>query len=358
MTFGADGKAYQIADSFNDSSLVNAILVSRSLDGGMSWSAPTTLLRESGEREVSFGFNDKESITADPTAPCNVYAVWDRLSGPSLKSNASARAFERAQGYRGPTWFSRSTNCGVSWEPARQIYDPGQINQTIGNQIVVLPNGTLINTFDLIDNHKNAKGLRGENIAMQRSFDKGLTWEAPIIVAKGQSIGVVAPDGTPLRTGDNIPDIAVGADGSMYVAWQDGRFSGGAHEDIALAESRDGGLTWSAPVRVNGGDVAAFDPSIAITAGGRLGVSYHELRGTAVTAFVATRGAGQSAFTPTAKAGGPTFEITSAPVAGGYFLGDYQGLTAAGDDLVQFVVLPSPSPASPTNRTEVVASRV
>ena len=356
VSFGANGIAYQISDSFNDTDLTNAILASRSTDGGRTWSNPATILREDGQRGVSFAFSDKESITADPTVPCNVYAVWDRLVGPAGKSSASASGFEHTQGYRGPTWFSRSTDCGLTWELARQIYDPGQINQTIGNQIAVLPNGTLVNTFDLISNNKNANGQRGENIAVQRSTDRGATWGQPIIAAKAQSVGVTAPDGTALRTGDNIPDIAVGADGSIYLAWQDSRFTAGLREDIAMAESRDGGLTWSLPVRVNVGDVAAFNPAIEITAGGRLGVGYHELRGSAVSRVIATRAAGATTFVRATVAGGISNEITSAPIARGYFLGDYQGLAASGEGLVSFFVMPNANPVNPGNRTDVIAA--
>ena len=344
--------AYQISDSFNDTNPTNAILVSRSTNGGTTWDAPVTLLRESGGRDVSFAFSDKESITADPTQPCYAYAIWDRLVGPAGSSNGSASSFEHALGYRGPTWFSRTTNCGVSWEPARQIYDPGQINQTIGNQIAVLPNGTLINTFDLIFNAKNAKGVRGENIAVQRSTDKGLTWSAPIVVAKGLSVGVVAPDGTPLRTGDNIPDIAIGSNSHVYLVWQDGRFSGGTREDVAIAESADGGLTWGAPVRVNSGSVPAFNPSVEITSTGRLGVGYHELTGVGVTRLLATSAtASITALTPALIAGGPANPITNAPIARGYFLGDYEGLTASGGNLVSFFANPNTSGAP--NQTDI-----
>jgi hypothetical protein len=44
--------------------------------------------------------------------------------------------------YFGATWFSRTTDGGQTWEPARPIFDPGGNSQTIGNQIVVLPDGT------------------------------------------------------------------------------------------------------------------------------------------------------------------------------------------------------------------------
>jgi hypothetical protein len=354
-SIGPDGTggsvAYQISDSFNDSNTTNAILVSRSLDGGLTWSNPTTLLRESGGRDVTFAFSDKESITADPVTPCYAYATWDRLVGPAGSSKASASAFEHAQGYRGPTWFSRTTNCGQTWEPARQIYDPGQINQTIGNQIAILADGTLINTFDLIYNHKNAHGLRGENIAIQRSSDKGLTWGAPIIVSDARSIGIFATDGVGLRTGDNIPDIAV-LGSRVYLVWQDSRFSNGSHNDIAISESTDGGLSWSAPARVNSGTVPAFNPAVEVTSTGRLGVGYHELTGNGVTRLLAVSPTGSvTAFTSSVIAGGPSADITVAPNAGGYFLGDYQGLAANGTSLVSFFVNPNSGAAS--NRTDV-----
>ena len=350
--------AYQISDSFNDTNTTNAILVSRSTDGGTTWQNPVTVLRESGGRDVTFAFSDKESITADPTRPCFAYAIWDRLVGPAGKSKASASAFEHASGYRGPTWFSRTTDCGVSWEPARLIFDPGQIDQTIGNQIAVLSNGTLINTFDLIYNQKNAQGLRGENIAVQRSTDAGATWGPVIIVAKAQSTGVTF-NGTPLRTADNIPDIAV-LGNRVVLGWQDSRFSSDAHDDAVVTDSNDGGLTWSAPVRVSTGSLPAFNVAVEFTANGRLGVGYHQLAvDGGVTRWLASSTPGPTtpasigALVPSVLSGGSANIITNAPFARGYFLGDYQGLTASGNNFVSFYV--NPNTAGPNN-TDVYAT--
>ena len=98
VTFAPDGTVYQSSLSFNGGVLAagssSAILVSRSTDGGATWSNPTTVISDG----PSF-FNDKESITADPTDSRLVYALWDRLD------NAS----------RGPTYFSRTTDGGVTF---------------------------------------------------------------------------------------------------------------------------------------------------------------------------------------------------------------------------------------------------
>jgi len=112
VTFSPNGNAYQISISFNQSDPTNGVLVSKSTNGGASWSEPTTLIRDTSP----FNFNDKESITADPTNSNFVYAVWDRIRHPGDQS-ASFGAFHSAA-FRGDPTFSRTTNGGASWEPA------------------------------------------------------------------------------------------------------------------------------------------------------------------------------------------------------------------------------------------------
>ncbi len=105
-------------------------------------------------------FVDKESITADPRDPRLVYAVWDRLV-----LNAAGTAT-----VTGNTEFTRSTNGGRSWEPVRILFNPGIGNQTIANQIVVGPNGTLYNVAARINNTDNPapRGLHGHRVALVR----------------------------------------------------------------------------------------------------------------------------------------------------------------------------------------------
>jgi hypothetical protein len=114
-------------------------------------------------------FNDKESITADPIRRGFAYAVWDRIESPSAEFEANVHA----AAFHGPTWFSRTTDGGKTWSPAQIIFDPGTQNQTIANVIVVGPDGTLYDFFDLLVNHTNAKGLRGASVGMIHSNDAG-----------------------------------------------------------------------------------------------------------------------------------------------------------------------------------------
>ena len=336
VSFSPTGIAYAISLSFNDSDSTSAILVTRSSDGGSTWGNPATLIRDTSQV-----LNDKESITADPTDANYVYAVWDRING---------------QGY-GPTWFSRTSDGGQSWDAASLIYDPGQNagggNQTLGNQIVVLPNDTLVNLFTEID---DVSGNYQAALKIIRSTDHGSTWSTPVTIASVLSVGTTAPQtGTTVRTGAGIGDIAVGPSGNLYAVWQDSRFSGGKRDGIALSESTDGGLSWSAPVEVNAvPSTQAFTPSITVLSNGTLAVTYYDFRNdtpdpsTLPTDLWETLSTDGGTTWRERHVSGP-FNLDIAPNAEGLFLGDYQGLSTDGTDPLPFFVRTVVGPTGPTD---------
>jgi hypothetical protein len=350
VTFAPNGDAYFISLSASADLLTSAVLVSKSTDGGDTWSEPKTLISE----RTPFHFNDKESIAADPGNAAYVYAVWDRSRFPSENANFNAL---RSFAFRGPAMFSRTTDGGASWSAPRNIMPSNANLFSIGNQIAVLPDGSLVDVFELFHGSGVQPSPNQYTESLMRSTDQGATWSRVIDIALDRSVGVRDPDtGFPVRTGAGLPDVAVDPNnGTIYVVWSDSRFSGGARDDVALSKSTDGGRTWSAPIKVNQtpSGVAAFTPSVEVAADGTVGVSYYDFRnntpapGALADAFIVHSHDGgatwsENRLTPT------SFDIEQAPVARGYFLGDYEGLTSAGSTFMPFFDQAVTAPANPT----------
>jgi hypothetical protein len=356
VAFGPDGTAYLLSLAipfFNES----AILVSTSADGGLTWSDPAVL-----EQEANNAMNDKPTITADPNHPGTAYAVWTRNEFPVDQAAPMAEQVTRAS--RGPGWFARTLNGGRSWEPAREIFDPGEQNGTLGHQIVVLPadrlGGELVDVFEVEYVHSNSGGLRGIHVGAIHSGDEGATWSDPTLIADALFTPVVDPlTGARIRPGAGIPDVAVDPrNGTVYVVWLDARFSDGEHDDIALSISTDGGVTWTAPTKANRtpavpdpGNAQAFTPSVHVAADGTLAVSYYDFRNNGTDSdpsqpletdrFIAVCNQ-PSASAPDRCASGWTetrltpnsFNVRVAPNSVGLFLGGYQGLASVGNQFV------------------------
>jgi hypothetical protein len=205
-----------------------------------------------------------------------------------------------------------------------------------------LPNGDLLNLMTVLRNDNGGGKRRGAFVSLIRSTDGGATWSSEIPIAQLGTVGVSDPDnGDPVRTGDIIPDIAVhGQD--VYVVWQDARYTGFTRDQVAFSHSGDGGRTWSAPVRLSPDlNTQAFTAAVSTDVAGNVGVTFYDFRNDTASAGLSTdqwflrstdKGLhwSQERVTPT------SFDLRTAPIARGYFLGDYEGLDATGSTFTSF----------------------
>src|SRR5438874_1882860 len=299
-------------------------------------------------------FHDAEvepSVAIDPTDPKHLIGAWqqDRWSNGGSNGVVSAVTFDG-----GHTWqrttprFARTTDGGDTWEPARQIYDPGPDTQTISNQIAVLPGGALVNV--LMVAAQNSSTNPRITIQAIRSSTRGETWPDPAVsIAEAQFVGVNDPKmKRGIRSGSVVHSVALdrSSNGTLYVVWEDARFSQMARDGIALSRSIDGGLNWSAPVQVNGASAPAFTPTVAVANGGKIGVTYYDLRRDdpadsthlLVTHWLAVSTDGGTTFTESMI--GAPFNLQAAPLVEGpsWLLGDYQALVSDGSVFLPFFV--------------------
>jgi hypothetical protein len=389
VTFAANGGVYFMSLSVNVDpdpfAGEDAMLVSKSTDGGHSWSPPVTLIDDTDPNVL----NDKNSMTADPTAARRAFAVWDRfelfsstteqraalgaalgaqdriiMAGRVVREMQSRAAAAQAAPpqFKGPAYFTRTLDGGASWERPYIIYDPGANNQTINNLIEVRPGGTIIAFFTEILNTARGPVL---NIALKRSFDHGFSFlprGGRIVAHRIFTLAIENPVGTftpDLREGVRdagiLFDTAVDPNnGNLYLVWQDSRFSGGVIDEIAFSMSTDAGRNWTRPVKINKTPnranqfrEAAFVPTIAVNEDGVLAVTYYDFRrddntGELTDQFALFCNPASSNCANAANWGRErrltpeAFDMLDAPVAPaerGHFLGDYMGSESASADV-------------------------
>lgn len=327
VSIGPDGTAYATAIAFDKGTYINAIAAAVSRDGGQTWVNIRAIITDD---ETNRRFNDKPTVIADPTKAGTAYAVWDRVEAS----------------YSNPAYFSKTTDGGLTWSTPQIIVPAGSNKQIIRNQLVVnRQTGALYDFFDLV---VPPLGIRGPQLGFVKSTDSGATWTEPQIIAVIQPGSVIAPNnGAGIRTGGFVPEPAIDPKtGQLYVVWEDSRFNNGGYAEIALSTSKDGGASWSAPIRVNTPTgKPAFTPMVKVSGDGTVGVTYYDFRnlqaGNTTTLptdywFTTSRDGGGSFSGEIHIAG--SFDMLSAPNAYGFFVGDYEGLGVAGTTFYPFFV--------------------
>lgn len=346
VSYDKAGNAYFIGQPIDSAELgVSAMSVTTLDRNTMTWRAPQIIQEDVGDRYV---FNDKVSITGDPTRPGYAYATWLRWRHPSDAQSAPITDL-RSFAFRGDPMISRTTDGGKTWSTPTQMRRSNTFLQ--GNQIAVGPDGTLYNVAANLFTGAVATE-QTVYMSVSRSRDAGLHWSAPVKIAPIRTTQLFVPDDDfPIRAEDYLPDIAVDqTNGNVYVVWADGL--GTNLNKVVLARSTDGGQHWSGPtvVSTGGPNAQAYNHSVDVTDTGTVAVTYWDDRNNEPDDGIATTDVWfrhshdeGATWAPEQHLHGP-FDHYRAPISyvapgdpRGLFLGDYMGLeTIAGDDMIAF----------------------
>jgi hypothetical protein len=286
-----------------------AVVVSRSTNGGTTWSGPVTVKAASGGQDF-----DKNWTACDNTASSphygNCYTEWDD------------------HGHNNQLHMSTSSDGGLTWKEG----SVPRRSSVIGGQPVVQPNGTVVVPID-----------NGVESAIESfvSTNGGSTYSGPFSIS---SISSHTEAGN-LRSGP-LPTAEIDAAGKVYVVWSDSRFeSNGSANDLVLSTSTNG-TSWSAvtriPIDAVGSGVDHFIPGLAVdvgTSGGsaHLGLTYYfyPVSNCATSTcqldvgFISSTNGGSTWGTATQLAG--SFTLTWLPLTSqGYMVGDYISTSFSG----------------------------
>lgn len=300
LAYGPDGRVYYATIAFNETNPDNGVTVSASDDGGNSWGSPVFV-----HRNRSSDFDDKEAVVVDNAADSpwagRIHVAWDTVSANGLQV---LRVASSADG-------------GASFGPAVDVWSRGQ---NLGAIPLVGPGGV---AYLLWLSYLQTS----VQLLAARSDDGGESWSVPVVVAEPRAHGVAQ-----MRTGELIAAAIDVRRGTLYVTWQDERFTPGT-DQIVLSTSADG-VNWSAPQRVSDGpdNAPCFTPAVAVNGQGRFGISYSTLRNDPQRRFLVDQYFvtvdARRRLTGSSRVSTQSFDVRDAAIARGFFLGDYQGLVA------------------------------
>lgn len=321
VCFSADGSAHHTYIAFdgifqpNPRRAHTAIMMTSSRDGGLTWEDPVPVVEHINSAQP---MEDKPWPVADSAKDSKykgrLYVAWTRFDVYGSRSPE----------HRSHIYVARSEDSGKAFRAPVRISDkPGDCvdsdNTLEGAVPAVGPNGEVYVVWSGPD-----------GLVFDKSLDGGVTWgkDKNIQATPGGWDITVAGAGRANGMPVTVVDLSDGPNrGTIHVTWTDER--NGDHDVFTMA-SKDGGDTWSAPVRVNDDPVAnkkdqfftwmAVDP-----VDGSVNVMFYDRRDLDGTKTAVTLARSVD--------GGKSFRNTRLPLEpfeflGGAFFGDYSGIAA------------------------------
>ncbi len=333
------GNFYFASLAANFSTFAIQVVVGKSTDGGQTFSTPTWV---AGERNA-YSFADKPWLTVgpDPSNPSTdiVYVSWTDF-GSSFGVQVSASADG------GATWsFPSPASLGtpITHKAFRRRF--GFEDLETGSSLAVDPStGTLYVAYEqMLDiTPLNAKQFEIRKEWVTKSTDGGATFSLPMHVGTVNAIGRTPTFacGNTLNFGSDslirvteFPSIGVGPSGGVYVAYDSANLT--LHSSrVVLANSADGGATWSHQTMAAGSE--AFMPALAADASGVNVLYYERTSATMLKAAVATSTDGTTFTTGDLSSvafGVPALVPNFDPEIAPCYMGDYNSVALSGGTL-------------------------
>jgi hypothetical protein len=233
-----DGNGIWVAMWYSEDSLGGTIgtdydvLVARSTDDGVTWSAPAAL---NTNASTDLGVDEAPQVTTDGQGTW--VAVWH--SADSLGDTI------------GTDWdilVARSTDGGVTWTApaALNTHAASDAEEDSRPQITTDGQGNWVAVWQSTDSLGGAIGT-DYDILVAHSTDSGATWTAPAAL-NANAVSDSGKDARPQVASDGQEQ---GAWVAVWHSWDSLGDTIGTDWDILVARSTDGGVTWSAPAALN-----------------------------------------------------------------------------------------------------------
>ena len=321
VAFGSDGTAYHAHLSFDGIRTQrplraeNGMIVNVSNDGGLTWTDGTPVVNHIN---TVIPFEDKPGLVVDNASASrfsgNVYIAWTRFdvygsNNPEHKSQI---------------YFSRSTDKGRTFSMPIRISDVG---------------GDCVDSDNTVEGAVPAVGPKGEvyivwagplGLVFDKSSDGGLTFGKDKVIGDFPGGWDFSVEGLDRANGMPVTgvDLSDGPNkGTLYLNWIDAR---NGDPDVFVMSSKDGGESWTAPVRVNNdplknGKTQFFTWMSIDPIDGSLNLVFYDRRNTkgANTELVMARSVDGGRTFTNHKLDLPEFEANSH-----IFFGDYTGISA------------------------------
>lgn len=324
--------------AFNRSDAATAVAVSRSTDGGSSWS--TSFVVQTSAAAGTTLSNDKDWIAADPSNANTAYVTWTQFHTNSRGNTLSS-----------PIVISKTTDGGSSWSAPKAI-SSSPLDQNQASTVVVDSNGNVHVTFEVFR-------FRGHDWAAEAtSTDGGNTFTTRLL-------SVINDIPSPLP-GDSFRDNSFptfAIDGSnQYLAWSNWN---GLNADVLIMRSTDGGTTWSSPQTLAGGAGNQFFPWLSARGGTVAATWYDDNTGTAdnyVNRGSMSFDSGATWTVPitvsSAASDVPNGNLFSYPNCAANFIGDYNAvaLDSSGTAHALWTDIRDQAPPSGTNQNPYTAT--